>query len=577
MRVPSYLSRSRHGIYYFRLHVPEHLRESVGNRTNIRQSLRTGNAQEAIRLARGLVAQYHTVFTSNAPLGMAIKPNPNDTHLIAEIDLSKGIFKLDYDHNNPTEVSNAERILNIFEARHNAPASHQNALVAPTPHQAPQKASGVTFPQAIAAFIESATEVKPGQRTAKKGWNTASSAGERKSNLQEWAYHIGEMDVAHVTHDMIIEARTNIALTPPNFKKRLTTDFKGQTLETVLAKQRTKWQAYITDLEKARKNDMEVINVAIEDYLETRSNKTVNNYLWVLRQFYEYAIQQKWVATNEANGLDLPEDDSKGRDPFSADELKAIFESRYYKLEEYNRPEQYFVPHIQLFTGARLNEVCQLQTADIVFPENIPGSEHIPCFYFHEGVGQKLKNKESVRLIPIHPKLWNDLGFKEYYETIKSHGFAYLFPNLRLDGKEKRSDYVGDWFGRLLDILKIKRPEISNHSFRHTFINFFKQNQLPERIAADIAGHAYSRLDKEKLEDDREGRGKTYQMYGDNYYPHVLMPYIEQVDFKLELTPFKMLSQNLVQPDRIPKGIKLIRNEIITAEDNQLPEMGMNF
>src|SRR5574343_74514 len=136
MRVPSYLSRSRHGIYYFRLHVPEHLRESVGNRTNIRQSLRTGNAQEAIRLARGLVAQYHSIFTSNAPIGMAIKPNPNDTHLIAEIDLSKGIFKLDYDHNNPTEVSNAERILNIFEARQNATASHQNALVAPTPHQA---------------------------------------------------------------------------------------------------------------------------------------------------------------------------------------------------------------------------------------------------------------------------------------------------------------------------------------------------------------------------------------------------------------------------------------------------------
>lgn len=66
-------------------------------------------------------------------------------------------------------------------------------------------------------------------------------------------------------------------------------------------------------------------------------------------------------------------------------------------------------------------------------------------------------------------------------------------------------------------------------------------------------------------------------MYGDNYYPHVLLPYIEQVDFKLELTPFKMLSQNLVQPDRIPKGIKLTRNEIITSEDNQLPEMGLDF
>jgi len=253
MRVPSYVSRSRHGIYYFRLHVPEHLRATTGNRSNIRKSLRTGNAQEAIRLARGLVAQYHSVFASNDQTTMAVKPTPDDTHLIAEIDLSKGVFKLDYDQNNPDEVSNAERILRIMEARHNAPVSHQTAFAAPIPRQAPANSAGVTFSNAIEAFIKSATEIKPGQRTSKKGWNSKASAGERIANLQAWVYHIGDMDVAHITHDMIIEARTNIALTPPNFTKRLTTDFKGQTLESVLAKQRTKWQKYREDVEKARK------------------------------------------------------------------------------------------------------------------------------------------------------------------------------------------------------------------------------------------------------------------------------------------------------------------------------------
>ena len=112
MRVPSYVSLSRHGIYYFRLYVPEHLRAITGNRINIRKSLHTGNAQEAIRLARRLVAQYHEAFTSYARIGMAIKPNSDDnTHLLAEIDVSKGVFRLDYDQNNPDEVSNAERIL----------------------------------------------------------------------------------------------------------------------------------------------------------------------------------------------------------------------------------------------------------------------------------------------------------------------------------------------------------------------------------------------------------------------------------------------------------------------------------
>lgn len=577
MRIPSYVSRSRHGIYYFRLHVPEHLRATTGNRTNIRKSLRTGNAQEAIRLARCLVAQYHSVFASNDQTSMAVKPTPDDTHLIADIDLSKGVFKLDYDQNNPDEVSNAERILRIMEARHNAPVSHQTAFAAPTPHEAPKNSAGVNFSDAVEAFIKSATEIKPGLRTSKKGWNTKASAGERAANLQAWVYHIGDMDVAHITHEMIIDARTSIGLTPPNFTKRLTTDFKGQTLESVLAKQRTKWLKYREDVEKARKNDMQVINIALEDYVETRSNKTVNNYLWVLRQFYDYAIQKKWVTCNEATGLDLPEEDSQGREPFSQVELKAIFESSYYQNQEYNRPEQYFVPHIQLFTGARLNEVCQLQTNDIVFPDKIPGSEHIPCIYFREGTGQHLKTEKSERLIPIHPKLWNELGLKEYYETMKAHGFDYLFPNLRLDTKNKRSDYVGDWFGRYLNILEIKRPEISNHSFRHTFINYFKQNEVPERIAGDIAGHVYTRSDKEKLEDDREGRGKTYQMYGDNYYPHVLLPYIEKVDFKLKLSPFRMQENKMVLPERTPKNVKLKWDVVITPEACQLPEVGLDF
>ena len=148
MRIPSYVQPVLGtASIIFRLHIPEHLRASTGNRSNIRKSLRTGNAQEAIRLARGLAAQYHSAFVSNDQHTMTVKPTPDDTHLIAEIDLSKGVFKLDYDQSNPDEVSNAERILKILEARHNAPVSHQTAIAAPIPALAPtpKNSSGVTF------------------------------------------------------------------------------------------------------------------------------------------------------------------------------------------------------------------------------------------------------------------------------------------------------------------------------------------------------------------------------------------------------------------------------------------------
>lgn len=174
------------------------------------------------------------------------------------------------------------------------------------------------------------------------------------------------------------------------------------------------------------------------------------------------------------------------------------------------------MPHIQLFTGARLNEVCQLQTADIVFPEILWLQTHL--LLLPAGTGQKLKNKRSVRLIPIH-QLWNDLGFKEYYKAIKNHGFDYLFPNLRLDGKEKRSDYVGDWFGRLLDILKIKRPEISKQ-----FIPAYVHQLLPSRtncpnVLRRILQVMPIAVPTRKNWKTTAGNCVWLPMYGDNYYP----------------------------------------------------------
>lgn len=46
IHVPTYLLKSRHGIFYFRLRVPSALREVLG-RTEVRHSLRTGNLSRA--------------------------------------------------------------------------------------------------------------------------------------------------------------------------------------------------------------------------------------------------------------------------------------------------------------------------------------------------------------------------------------------------------------------------------------------------------------------------------------------------------------------------------------------------
>ena len=60
--VPSFLWRSRHGIYYFRLVIPAELRPAFGDRREIRRSLGACRRPEAVRRARRLAVRVETLF-----------------------------------------------------------------------------------------------------------------------------------------------------------------------------------------------------------------------------------------------------------------------------------------------------------------------------------------------------------------------------------------------------------------------------------------------------------------------------------------------------------------------------------
>ena len=69
---------------------------------------------------------------------------------------------------------------------------------------------------------------------------------------------------------------------------------------------------------------------------------------------------------------------------------------------------RYWIPLIGIYTGMRLNEICQLYVDDVKYLNRI--------WYFrltNERSDQSLKNKQSKRLVPIHPKLI-ELGFIDF-------------------------------------------------------------------------------------------------------------------------------------------------------------------
>lgn len=96
---------------------------------------------------------------------------------------------------------------------------------------------------------------------------------------------------------------------------------------------------------------------------------------------------------------------------------------------------------LALFTGARQGELTQLYVSDIA------DIEGVPCFNIRDAeAGQRLKNANARRLVPIHSVLI-DLGFLRYVEQLRVAGVERIFQELSL----RRDGYghaASNWFRR---------------------------------------------------------------------------------------------------------------------------------
>ena len=105
-----------------------------------------------------------------------------------------------------------------------------------------------------------------------------------------------------------------------------------------------------------------------------------------------WAVSEEYIAKNPARGLQLAETvhPQDRRKPFELWQLQRIFSAPIYtgcrdEQNGYSVPgpviasgARYWVPLIGLFSGMRLNEVCQLDVADIRLIEGVP------CFVITE-------------------------------------------------------------------------------------------------------------------------------------------------------------------------------------------------
>jgi integrase len=207
----------------------------------------------------------------------------------------------------------------------------------------------------------------------------------------------------------------------------------------------------------------------------------------------------------------------KEREAFEHDDLKRLVASEIFQKDNVlKEPEKYWIPLVALFSGMRLNEICQLYVADVMVVDDIP------CFEVNGKADKKIKTASSERLIPIHPKLL-ELGFMAYVEDIRGKS-ERLWPNI----KRYRDGYgkiYGNWYGRFNRANITENPKKCFHSFRHSFIDGLKQLEVQDKLISELVGHANESI--------------TTGRYGKRYQPKVLLEALKKLDYGIEIPNWK--------------------------------------
>lgn len=314
------------------------------------------------------------------------------------------------------------------------------------------------------------------------------------SNIRAVHEIIDKTDMANVTREDALKAAELVKEYPVNAKQRF--DSKLSALDVI---------------KKNKKQQLPAV-----------SSSTASRYIERTSSFYRWAKQQNSIQYNPFEGLagsknkGVREEERKA--PFDRDDLRFIFSHDVFRTGVVGRSPknklalnyQYWLPLLALFTACRPNELCQLHKSDIVCKDNVW------CIDNNERHKNKhLKNSSAHRLVPIHSKLIG-MGFLKFVESIPSG--QRLFEELNWSENDGYYKPVGNWFSRTIaSKTNFKAEKKTFYSFRHTFINEFKQRGDYDNILASMTAHKHGSI--------------TFDTYGGRVQPRAMKDKIELINF----------------------------------------------
>lgn len=206
---------------------------------------------------------------------------------------------------------------------------------------------------------------------------------------------------------------------------------------------------------------IEIEHIVLED-LKHLANGTINSYINLLIQIYDYAIAHKHCRENPAKQIPKLKRKSQKK-------------SRYLTKEEFERlldysPEFYKKLWIVLaYTGIRLNGIRLLKWIDIDMQKKL----------IYVGFRKDFTTKTGIKkIIPMHPRVERAIKDLEYISE-------YVFPTSNGKPFHKNS-----WLKSIKRYAKKARLENVNiHTLRHTFATWLALEGIPKDIRMTLLGH----------------------------------------------------------------------------------------
>jgi integrase len=245
------------------------------------------------------------------------------------------------------------------------------------------------------------------------------------------------------------------------------------------------------------------------------ADTSVDKLLRYVKSLFSFAVDQDCVTNNPADALRLKKsnDARSQRKAFSANDLRGIFDATYCAQRE-KRPERFWIPLCLLFTGARLEEIAQLDT------EDVRQVHSLWCFNINEeGDDKSVKTAQSVRVVPVHSRLL-DLGLLEFVSSRRGNGEEKLWPNLTKTANGYGSA-ISKHFNRRLRNIGIEDRKLVLYSLRHNVTTQLANKGIEAYLIERLVGH--------------RSEGQTFGGYTKEIDVGKLRQVVELLDFPVNL------------------------------------------